>query len=505
MAICYFSTHSMNRSDSPKPARALKVRPLAFALCLSGLVAQLPVRGAYVTGLVVDDQSGRPLDKVRVVVWDKLKSRALSEGDTDSSGRFQVDQLPPAPSYVVGLARQNYLETAALVAPAGRDSGSTLVLRLIRHGVIAGRVLDGNDRPVRGARVYLFLPESSPSYGQPLRFAQTDNDGRYRLFGLPPGEYVIGAQGIADRGKPVRGILSTGDTVAVFGDEHEQDLRMPQSPLLEIGGVVRRNDLRNSVLSVGLLDTRHPALSVAVQQAAPSGEFRFENVLPGTYDLMAHTFGREAPESEFGRVHVKALSVGIQGIEIRLRTGANASFTIRPGTAGTPAEDCRAPATIKLSPSEAFLGARALTASAATGTVTFGPLAPSVYWIEANSDECQSAASQIDLRAGNDLPTLPIAIAKRASIQGRIEVKGEPRHRVVVLIPYGPVIDGGTVLVQDLGTQERTFFIDHLSAGRYYVVTRTLDGSDQPWKPRAHESRIGLTPGARLEVQISDP
>ena len=146
-----------------------------------------------------------------------------------------------------------------------------------------------------------------------------------------------------------------------------------------------------------------------------------------------------------------------------------------------------------------------MTASAATGAVTFGPLPPSVYWVEANADECQIAASQIDLRAGNDLPTLPIAMAKPASIQGKIEVKGEPRRRGAVLIPYGPVNAGSTVLVQDLGTQERTFSIDHLSAGRYYVLTRTLDGSDQSWKPRADESRIDLTPGARLEVQISDP
>ena len=194
----------------------------------------------------MDDQSGRPLDKVRVVVWDKLKSRALSEGGTDSSGRFQIDPLPPAPSYVVALARQNYVEMAALVPPVPPDSSSTpLVLRLIRHGVITGRVLDGNSRPVRGARVYLFLPESSTSYGQPLRSVQTGSDGRYRLFGLSPGEYVIAAAGIADRGKPVLGILTSGDTVAVFGDEHEQDVRMPPNPGLEITGVVRRNVLRN--------------------------------------------------------------------------------------------------------------------------------------------------------------------------------------------------------------------------------------------------------------------
>jgi len=96
-------------------------------------------------------------------------------------------------------------------------------------------------------------------------------------------------------------------------------------------------------------------------------------------------------------------------------------------------------------------------------------------------------------------------MAKPASIQGRIEVKGEPRHRGAVLIPYGLVNTGCSVLVQDLGTQERTFSIDNFSSGRYCVRTRTLDGADQSWKPRADENRIDLTPGARLEDQMSDP
>jgi hypothetical protein len=195
----------------------------------------------------------------------------------------------------------------------------------------------------------------------------------------------------------------------------------------------------------------------------------------------------------------------MQGIEISLRSGAKASFAIRPGPTGTPTEGCRAPATIQLSPAEDFLGAKVLTASAASGAVTFGPLAPSVYWVEANSNECHSAASQLDLRDGNDPPTLPIVMAKPASILGRIEVKGEPRHRGAVLIPYGSGNTGGVVLVQDLGTQEQAFSLDNLSAGRYYVLIRGLDGADQSWKPRAGENRVEVTPGAQLEVQISNP
>jgi hypothetical protein len=484
-----------------------RVPHFVFALCLSAFVVQLPVRGSFVTGLVIDDQSGRPLDKVRVVVWDKLKSKALSESDTDSSGRFRIDQLPPAPSFVVALARQNYVEMSALVPPAGPDSASTpSVFRLIRHGVVTGRVFDSNSMPVRGASVYLLFPDPSTSYGQPLRSVQTDSDGRYRLFGLPPGEYVIGAAGIVDRGKRVLGILTSGDAIAVFGDEHEQDLWMPQSPVLDIAGVVRRDVPRNGgFISVGLLDTRYPAVLVAAQPASPDGEFRFDNVLPGTYDVMASALYKEAPELEFGRVHVGTVFAGTHGIEISLRSGAKATFAIRPEATGTSAEGCRAPATIKLSPAEAFLGAKALTASAAAGAVTFGPLPPSVYWMEANSGECRSAASQIDLRAGNNLPTLSIAMAGPASIQGKIEAQGEPRHRVVVLIPYGSVNAGSGILVQDLGNQERTFSIDSLAAGRYYVLIRARAGADQSWKPRTDEHRIDVIPGARLEVQISDP
>src|SRR4030095_1133175 len=95
--------------------RVMRVRDFGVALCLSAFFLQTPLRGTYLTGLVVDDQSGRPVDKVRIAVWDKLKTRVLSETSTDALGRFAVDQLAPGQSYLVAMSRQNYMETVALL------------------------------------------------------------------------------------------------------------------------------------------------------------------------------------------------------------------------------------------------------------------------------------------------------------------------------------------------------------------------------------------------------
>jgi len=459
-----------------------------------------------VTGFVIDDQTGRPLDKVRVVVWDKLKSRVISEGSTGTSGQFQIDELPLDKSYLVTLTRQNYVETEALLPPAGQDpSRVPIFLRLIRHGVITGQVLDGNGSPVRNARVYLFLAESPVSYGQPLSSAQTDSDGRYRLFGLFPGKYVIGVAGIVDRGKRVFGILISSDSVSVFGDESERNIWMQQYQASDVTGVVHQKSSQNEFVTVELLDSRYSAITLAAQQASPDGRFVFENVLPGTYNVIAHAFGKESSEPEFGREQVSVVGGSMRGVDISLRTGAKASLAFHPGFSGSKSDECTLPATIKLSPIEDFSGAKSLTASVVSGAATVGPLAPILFSIEANSGDCQSAISQIDMRSGNETSVLSIEMIKSASIEGRLEVQGDLAQRGVLLIPYGPVKPDRAVLVQDLGKQGRTFSFDKLSTGGYYVLSQTLDNTDGAWKPSAIENRIELSTGERLELKLSGP
>ena len=106
--------------------------------------------------------------------------------ETDDKGRFVFRSVAPG-TYRI-LAQHD-----AFVRPAGQtvtiapgQSVRDVVLRMTPTGVITGRVVDEYGDPVPDVYVRATLKDST--------FETTTNDlGEYRLFGLPPGAYILSA------------------------------------------------------------------------------------------------------------------------------------------------------------------------------------------------------------------------------------------------------------------------------------------------------------------------
>ena len=123
---------------------------------------------------------------------------------TDAQGQFQFEHLPAGfyrlsarpdqfqAQYLMGAygqKRPDNLGPPFEVADGQMLSGATIVMP--RSGVITGRVTDDEGEPIARAPVsVLFFPPGSAS---PVRNggAQTDDLGRFRLFGLQPGDYAV--------------------------------------------------------------------------------------------------------------------------------------------------------------------------------------------------------------------------------------------------------------------------------------------------------------------------
>lgn len=117
-------------------------------------------------------------------------------GVTDAKGEYRILNVPAGNYFVEPVA-------TAFVVDSGLTGDRTLTVNegqtienfdfsLVRGGVITGKVVDLNGRPVIEEEVYLSSPRN-PRYGSPLPAAITDDRGIYRIFALRPGHYTVAA------------------------------------------------------------------------------------------------------------------------------------------------------------------------------------------------------------------------------------------------------------------------------------------------------------------------
>jgi hypothetical protein len=124
---------------------------------------------------------------------------------TDADGRYEIKGIP-AGTYAIAATKQNYVRSAfgaeRVEGPGKRMTladGQVLDkidLRLVRAGVITGRVVDEFGDPVSDVAVspmrYQFM-QGSRRLMQSGRGGQTNDIGEYRIYGLSPGQYYVSA------------------------------------------------------------------------------------------------------------------------------------------------------------------------------------------------------------------------------------------------------------------------------------------------------------------------
>jgi len=183
---------------------------VAFALlgsCAS-VLAQRPARDpssgpvvgtAAITGIVLSTDTGTPVRRAQVTVAGTHLPIGRS-AITDDSGRFLVEALP-AGSYTVSARKAAYL-TGVFGATGPERPGVTLAvsdgqrltditLHMTRGAAVGGTVVDERGQPLPGAQVSAFRVLPGGLFSATAAAASCDDRGRYRVFGLPPGDYLV--------------------------------------------------------------------------------------------------------------------------------------------------------------------------------------------------------------------------------------------------------------------------------------------------------------------------
>ncbi len=116
---------------------------------------------------------------------------------TDNAGHFVFSGVEPG-AFQVLARRGGYVGESLRGSPpiVLRESVDIKAQQIvpqisfvwIKAGSIAGTVRDANGRPLASADVQIVPAKGGPL---PLATRQTDDRGQYRLFGLPPGEFLV--------------------------------------------------------------------------------------------------------------------------------------------------------------------------------------------------------------------------------------------------------------------------------------------------------------------------
>lgn len=368
-----------------------------IAAALLAIVLQQPrdvpqrVQGSGTISVVVvsDDADAAPVRHAKVMCTGAaIKGQT---GITDDRGRVVFAGLP-AGRYSVGATKTAWLTAwygarrpmrAGAPVPLSEGQHLDLVLRLPHGAVLGGVVLDVNGQPAASASVqamhYAYVAgERRLVPAGSLR--TTDDRGVYRLYGLPPGDYLVQAAGsgviqelslttdldlryaaspartappplrtvkMGATYYPVASNPSQASVVSLRAAEErtDVDIQMQLEPTVRIEGTVAAVDAAGVPPGTQvLLTSTSPSASggAAVEiddrrSVGTTGAFVFPNLAPGNYTLIARASKETAlpdgrpgpPQTLWGSVDLAVEGEPATGIVISMQPGMRVSGRVR--------------------------------------------------------------------------------------------------------------------------------------------------------------------------------
>jgi hypothetical protein len=299
-----------------------------------------------ISGSVVNE-SGQPFAGVQVSVRQLNSTVSPRSSTTDSEGTFRVTGLSAA-LYVVSASAPGYVSPAADANfPTNYHRvGDNVRLELLRGGVITGSVTNAAGEPLIAVSVRAWMVRDAKGQLAKIPSAffmeqTTDDRGIYRLFGLMPGTYIVGAGGAGFSQRfqlnayafdaPTYAPSSTRDGAAEVtvhaGEESNVDIRYRGEQGHAISGSVKLTGTSGGSVTLSSAGGGFTSFGGSFLQFGTHG-FEFSGLADGDYVIVAREIIPASPPrpsellmSEPRRITVKGADV--TGIELVPRTLAS--------------------------------------------------------------------------------------------------------------------------------------------------------------------------------------
>jgi hypothetical protein len=345
-----------------RAARGALAALVLLTLCAAHAHAQKEAP-ATVAGRVREGERG--VAGITVVIMSSDPSqrfRPVGRARTDAEGRYRVASVPPG-RYVIAPVAPAYVLQEINGFPPGKpltlsagDSVEDADFRLVRGGVVTGRVTDSDGNPVVAEAVQVASADSNnaelrtpPAFISNQGDRSTDDRGVYRIYGLQPGRYRVS-------------VGSDGRTFRVPGSKYYRRTFYPsaseesQAKIVEVtaGGVSEDVDItlgapeRTFRISgrFVMADTNQPVQvpGFGYGQIEPNsrqllgdysggasnarGEFQALGLAPGRYKIFAYPSPLDAVEWYSDTTDFEITDSDMSGIVVKLRRGATVSGVV---------------------------------------------------------------------------------------------------------------------------------------------------------------------------------
>jgi hypothetical protein len=304
---------------------------------------------------------GEPARGVEIILVTEIRwSANAPRARSDENGRFSFTSVA-AGSYSIFAVAPGYVspEETSISSPGRRLSFAdgaeieNVDLEIKRGGVIAGRIIDSQKRPVIEETITLNKLDGnnkpqrfssfSFSYSPNFNMFQTDDRGVYRIFGLPEGRYLVsvGYKPPAERITSSRALYPRVFYPKATSESEAKVIEVSEGSEatnidITVSDPIETRDVFGRVVDAG---TGQPVDGVKVavdgvsgdglpggargmdeHQSGPNGAFRFFGLAPGKYALFVPSRLNDGFISE--PVIFDISDGDVTGIEIKVRRGA---------------------------------------------------------------------------------------------------------------------------------------------------------------------------------------
>jgi beta-lactamase regulating signal transducer with metallopeptidase domain len=484
-----------------------------------------PTRPAF-QGQVIDDATGDPLRSAEVRLQKAGTRELIADLDSGRDGTMHATSLPPG-DYKVEVSKPNYI-TAALQF---RIPGDPLTVRLVRYGVISGRVTDQQGKPlpgvlhapggraIGGTRVVVLAKTAA---GEPLRSVREtslQDDGTYRIYDLTPGQYALGLW--YDGLKEGSGVQLYPDNArprlfTVAGGEEYPDidfLVLPQGAYRVSGKVEGARKSNRYALSLALPE--QPALPIAQTVTGDDGSFQFERIRPGVYDLLAGGpdvgYGARTsfvgPNASFARSRIN-VSGDVENLVIEAKPARSVSVKLAgQGGEGIP-KGCEASVSIVPNSLEPWgIEFRNGSVVASGNEATLRNLAPGRFRLVAAGlgSGCYQANEAIADLSGEQAAPVTIELASAGQIRGSLRTAARPADFVVVLLDTSDAAADAQTRIA-FPDAAGHFEFEGLHPGGYRIAAQSAAEARARWVADVGRmTSVAVKGGAAAEVELSVP
>jgi protocatechuate 3,4-dioxygenase beta subunit len=494
--------------------------------------------------------------------------RQGSTATTDAEGRYRITGLTAGKflvkvesgAFVVDKQRGGNNRTVAL---DDNEEAKNIDFSVVRGGVITGRVTDSQGRPVIARQVRLqIINEQGQKRDHTAQFGfdmySTDDRGVYRLYGLPPGRYIV-SSGSALWGSTGRKFPTTYHPGVTSED---------QAAIIELSG---GNEATGVDIVLGNASTGYEALGRVIDSETGNpitqvslmcfgigeegrggggyngnaktdaqGNFRFAGLPAGRYSLSLSPdidFLSGGIEYYIDEATFEIANSNAAGIEVRAKRGGSISGIVVADNNTAPAlrnklgqmmlsasvskkEDQQSSFDLFSGHRTAKIGSdgRFRISGLSPGEVEFGFFSltggnPTVARVERDGGEVRG---KLEIRPGEAINGVRVVVAYGTGvIRGQVNVDGgklSEASRIVITANRTGAREGGGSMQAEADNKGR-FVIQNLVDGEYELVVQaignTLSTPDgvisapppQAVNPSATE-RVRITGGGETQVTI---